>query len=58
MNENDLITFNAKIEKSVKEDFKMIVKKQGKKISFELNEILKRYVNEYNKNNEIGVSNG
>ncbi len=49
MNENDLITFNAKIERSVKEDFKNVVKKKGRKISFEVNELMKKYIEDFKK---------
>lgn len=51
MNENDLITFNAKIERNVKEQFKEICKRDGKKIAFEVNVILKEYIERHTENN-------
>ena len=44
MNEKDLVSFNIKIEREVKEQFKQIVKSEGKVIHFTMNEILKEFI--------------
>jgi hypothetical protein len=43
MNE-ELATFNSRIEKSVKDEFKILVKSEGKKISWVINELIKDYI--------------
>ena len=56
MNENELVIFNIKIEKEIKEQFKELVKKQGKKLAFEVNEILKEYIEKHTLNdNKVKV---
>jgi predicted SpoU family rRNA methylase len=44
MNEKDLVNFNIKVEREVKEQFKKIVKSEGKIIHFTMNEILKEFI--------------